>query len=178
MPQSLGRYGVGLANYPDTSELAFEWYLKNHLGSTIAVYKTTGTTAGPPELKYAYDYRSYGEKINLTEGTDKVTENFTGKELDDETGLGYWKARYLDLMLGMWVSVDPKRQFASSYLYAGNGANYESVHMTGPLPAGTYTISPMIKNHPQGKYKNYMKLTLDEDNQMYARIQPVNATEC
>ena len=174
MPQSLGRYGVGLANYPDTSELAFEWYLKNHLGSTIAVYKTTGTTAGPPELKYAYDYRSYGEKINLTEGTDKVTENFTGKELDDETGLGYWKARYLDLMLGMWVSVDPKRQFASSYLYAGNGANYESVHMTGPLPAGTYTISPMIKNHPQGKYKNYMKLTLDEDNQMYG-INPEQA---
>ena len=53
-------------------------------------------------------------------------------------------------------------------------ANYESVHMTGPLPAGTYTISPMIKNHPQGKYKNYMKLTLDEDNQMYG-INPEQA---
>mgnify|MGYP002624112469 CR=1 FL=1 len=123
MPQGFGRYGVGLANYPDTSELTFEWFLKNHLGSTMAVYRTTGTTAGPPMLQHAYDYRSYGEKIDLTVLTDKVTENYTGKELDDETELGYWGARYLDLMLGMWISVDPMRQFASPYLYAGNGAN-------------------------------------------------------
>jgi len=52
-----------------------------------------------------------------------VTENFTGKEKDDETELGYWGARYLDLMLGVWTSVDPKRQFSSPYLYAGNGVN-------------------------------------------------------
>lgn len=25
--------------------------------------RTTGTTAGPPELRYACDYRSYGEKL-------------------------------------------------------------------------------------------------------------------
>ena len=62
-------------------------------------------------------------KINLTELTDKVTENYTGKELDDETELGYWGARYLDLMLGMWISIDPKRQFNSPYPYAGNGVN-------------------------------------------------------
>ena len=123
MPQGFGRYGVGLANYPDTSELTFEWYLKNHLGSTMAVYRTTGTTAGPPMLQHAYDYRSYGEKIDLTVLTDKVTENYTGKELDDETELGYWGARYLDLMLGVWISVDPARQFASPYLYVGNGNN-------------------------------------------------------
>jgi len=82
-----------------------------------------GTTAGPPELRYAYDYKSYGEKIDLTVSADKVTENFTEKELDDETELGYWGARYLDLMLGLWISVDPKRQFSSPYLYAGNGVN-------------------------------------------------------
>ena len=123
MPQGLGRYGLELADYPDTTGSVFEWYLKNHLGSTMAGYRTTGTTAGSPELKYAYDYRSYGEKVNLAEGTDKVTENFTGKELDDETQLDYFGARYLDAMLGLWVSVDPKRQFASPYLYAGNGVN-------------------------------------------------------
>lgn len=32
-------------------------------------------------------------------------------------------ARYLDPMLGMWISVDPARQFAGPYLYAGNGVN-------------------------------------------------------
>ena len=123
MPQGLGRYAIEYADVNDSANAGFEWYLKNHLGSTMAVYRTTGSSAGPSMLQHAYDYRSYGEKIDLTVLTDKVTENYTGKELDDETELGYWGARYLDLMLGMWISVDPMRQFASPYLYAGNGAN-------------------------------------------------------
>lgn len=45
------------------------------------------------------------------------------KERDDETDLNYFGARYLDPMLGLWISVDPKRQFASPYLYVGNGVN-------------------------------------------------------
>ena len=59
----------------------------------------------------------------LTSSADKVTENFTGKEKDDEIELNYFGARYLDPMLGMWISVDPARQFTSPYLYAGNGYN-------------------------------------------------------
>lgn len=117
MPQGLGRYAIEYADVNDSANSGFEWYLKNHLGSTMAVYRTTGTTAGPPMLQHAYDYRSYGEKINLTELTDKVTENFTGKELDDETELGYWGARYLDLMLGVWISVDIHKEFYNSYSY-------------------------------------------------------------
>ena len=81
-----------------------------------------------------------------TQGT-KVTETFTGSrfarrtlrtacwsiaepknlgakrnELDDETSLNYFGARYLDPMLGMWISVDPKRQYLNPYLYAGNNS--------------------------------------------------------
>ena len=37
--------------------------------------------------------------------------------------LDYFGARYLEPMLGMWISVDPARQFASPYLYGGNGYN-------------------------------------------------------
>lgn len=37
--------------------------------------------------------------------------------------MNYFGARYLDPMLGMWTSVDPARQFASPYLYMGNGYN-------------------------------------------------------
>ena len=123
MPQGLGRYGIDRAEYVTESSLAFEWYLKNHLGSTMAVYRTTGTTAGPPVLQSAFDYRSFGEKIDLTVPTDKVTENFTGKELDDETLLSNHGARLLDPMLGICISVDPKRFFSSPYLYMGNGYN-------------------------------------------------------
>ena len=124
MPQGLGRYGIEKADHvaEGGSTQTFEWYLKNHLGSTMLVYGSGGGTSGG--LQAAYDYRSFGEQIELTSpSTGKVTENFTGKEKDDETQLDYFGARYLDPMLGMWISVDPARQFASPYLYVGNGVN-------------------------------------------------------
>ena len=50
------------------------------------------------------------------------TQQPTGKFSPNNFG-----ARYLDPMLGMWISVDPARQFASPYLYAGNGMNPTNV---------------------------------------------------
>ena len=120
MPNGLGRYGIESDDGTSTGD---EFYLKNHLGSTMAVYRTTGTTAGLPVLQHAYDYRSFGEQVDLMPPAEKVTETFTGKELDDETELNYFGARYLDPMLGLWISVDLAGQFASPYLYAGNGVN-------------------------------------------------------
>ena len=157
MPQGLGRYGIENAENPDMgsgvgyiSNTKFEWYLKNHLGSTMLVYGTVASTnpseADVGEKIAAYDYRSFGEMLELTPPpTDKVTENFTGSrfarrtqrtacksiaepknlgakrnEHDDEIALDYFGARYLDPMLALWISVDPKRQYYNSYLYANN----------------------------------------------------------
>jgi len=121
LPQGLGRYGVESASESVANAVpSFEYYLKNHLGSTMLVYGISGNEGS---LKAAYDYRTFGEQVDLTMPTDKVTETFTGKERDDETNLGYFGARYLDQMLGLWISADAKRQFASPYLYAGNGTN-------------------------------------------------------
>ena len=129
MPNGLGRYGIEDAAAANANaSQKFEWYLKNHLGSTMLVYGTVASTnpneADIGEKIAAYDYRAFGEMVELTPpATGKVTENFTGKEHDDEISLDYFGARYLDPMLGMWTSVDPARQFASPYLYAGNGVN-------------------------------------------------------
>ena len=159
MPEGLGRYGIEDAKGPDNGSGAgyipnvkFEWYLKNHLGSTMLVYGTEGNATSDPFTLgtplAAYDYRAFGEQLTLLPAGDKFTENFTGSrftrrtlrtacksiaepknlgakrnERDDEIALNYFGARYLDPMLGMWISVDPKRQFASPYLYAGNGMN-------------------------------------------------------
>ena len=129
MPEGLDRYKVADASQPadDNASRTFEWYLKNPLGSTMLVYGTVASTdpntADIGETKAAYDYRAFGEMVTLSQPSDKVTENFTGKEHDDEIALNYFGARYLDPMLGMWISVDPARQFASPYLYAGNRYN-------------------------------------------------------
>ena len=123
MPQGLGRYEIEDALVPVSSSTSgtFEWYIKNHLGSNMLVYATGRGTSG--SMLAAYDYRAFGEQVSLVEPADKVTENFTGKERDDETLLSYHGARYLDPMLGVWISVDPKRFFSSPYLYMGNGYN-------------------------------------------------------
>jgi RHS repeat-associated protein len=162
MPQGLGRYGIENAENPDMGSgvgyipnAKFEWYLKNHLGSTMLVYGTQAdanpahSDIGTPLA--AYDYRAFGEMVELTPpSTGKVTENFTGKEHDDEIALDYFGARYLDPMLGMWISVDPARQFSSPYLYAGNGMNPLSHYDANGnymirKRAGKYEIRPMSK---------------------------------
>ena len=131
MPQGLGRYGVEEItdsytprSADDNANASFEWYLKNHIGSTMLVFGTYSVEEeGKADLgiqKAAYDYRAFGEQMSMLEVDDKVTENFTGKELDDEIALNYFGARYLDPMLGLWISVDNARQFASPYTYAGN----------------------------------------------------------
>ena len=45
---------------------------------------------------------------NRTQNAPFYPSSFTGKEKDEETGYGYFGARYLDYDLtGMWLSVDP-----------------------------------------------------------------------
>ena len=148
MPQGLGRYGVEDAEKPSSGNATFEWYFKNHLGSTMLVY---GTGDGASSVKAAYDYRAFGEQVTLSEPTEKVTENFTGKEKDDETELNYFGARYLDPMIGLWMSVDPKRQFASPYLYAGNGVN----PVNGVDPDGNEYVGDMLKIYNVAKANNF-----------------------
>ena len=149
MPQGLGRYKVADASQPadDNASRTFEWYLKNHLGSTMLVYGTVTSTdpnnADVGETKAAYDYRAFGEQIELMpHDLDKVTENYTGKEHDDEIKLNYFGARYLDAMLGLWISIDPARQFTSPYLYVGNGYNpVNGFDPDGSKVHGTYDRS-------------------------------------
>src|SRR5574344_1360634 len=51
LPQGLGRYGVENATAASAATPGFEWYLKNHLGSTMLVY---GTGSGSGSVKAAY----------------------------------------------------------------------------------------------------------------------------
>jgi RHS repeat-associated protein len=145
MPNGLGRYGIEDAAAANANASKnFEWYLKNHLGSTMLVYGTVASTnpneADIGEKIAAYDYRSFGEMVELTPpATGKVTENFTGKEHDDETMLSNHGARLLDPMIGMWISVDPLRFFTSPYLYMGNGYNpIRFADLTGMKPGDPF----------------------------------------
>ena len=54
---------------------------------------------------------------------------FTAKELDEETGLYYYGARYLDPKYSMWLSCDPALDEYMSGSDAGCGGAYNSVNL-------------------------------------------------
>ena len=78
------------------------FYHPDHLGSTSYVTDADGNIAQHIE------YIPYGE-VFVEERNHSFSTNFlfNAKELDNETGLYYYGARYLDPTGAMWLSVDP-----------------------------------------------------------------------
>ena len=77
-------------------------YHPDHLGSSNFV-------TGPEGNEFEHmEYTPYGESW-VDEGTNKnvIGYRFTSKELDTETGLYYFGARYLDPVVSRWISPDP-----------------------------------------------------------------------
>src|SRR5262245_38240641 len=70
-------------------ESAF-FYHANHLGSTSFVTDEDG------ELYEHAQYFPYGEQWVLQQGNQSLPYLFTSKEPDEETGLYYFEARYLE----------------------------------------------------------------------------------
>jgi RHS repeat-associated protein len=66
----------------------------------------------PPHNNIIYEhleYTPYGELWveEVRAGGEKTPFRFTGKRLDEETGLYYYGARYLDPQTSRWLSTDP-----------------------------------------------------------------------
>ena len=77
-------------------------YHPDHLGSSSFI-------TDPEGMEFEHmEYTPYGETW-IDEGTNKniIGYRFTGKELDTETGLYYFGARYLDPQVSRWMSPDP-----------------------------------------------------------------------
>jgi len=80
------------------------YYHSDHLGSaqTITNYNQV--------IHERLEYTPYGElwiDWRSANSTDTTPFRFTGKELDKETGLYYYGARYLDPKISRWLGVDP-----------------------------------------------------------------------
>ncbi|WP_374029432.1 RHS repeat domain-containing protein [Bdellovibrio bacteriovorus] len=82
-------------------------FTKDGLGSIRELTKLDGT----PIQKYRYS--SYGittQELQENRPDKKLIENryaYTGREIEDETGLYYYRARYYDPELGRFLSEDP-----------------------------------------------------------------------
>ena len=78
------------------------FYHPDHLGSTTVVTDLDG------EVTQNVAYIPYGEVfVEQRNGAWNTPYLFNAKELDGETGLYYYGARYLDPTHAAWLSVDP-----------------------------------------------------------------------
>ena len=96
----------------DTSEVEETFYYhSDHLGSTAYI---TDQKANVTQ----YDaYLPYGELlVDEHSSSADLTYKFNGKELDEETGLYYYGARYMNPLTSMWYGVDP---LAEKYVNIG-----------------------------------------------------------
>ena len=88
----------------DAEELQQYFYHSDHLGSASLISDYKG------DEYQRIEYTPYGETwIERTDnkGLAYLPYKFTAKELDPETGLYYFGARYLDSKYSTWISTDP-----------------------------------------------------------------------
>ena len=80
------------------------YYHSDHLGSATMISDWEGKEY--QRIEYTPYGETWVEKTNNS-GSEFLPYKFTGKEVDQETGLYYYGARYLDPKYSMWISTDP-----------------------------------------------------------------------
>jgi RHS repeat-associated protein len=93
---------VGNATGAVPDELGIYYYQGDHLGSSNIITDRRG------RVYEHMEYFPYGETwVDEQRNTTHLPYRFTGKELDPETGMYYFGARYYEPVTSRWVSADP-----------------------------------------------------------------------
>src|SRR5690606_22100067 len=115
--------------YDESQRKPIWWYHSDHLGSSSYITDNFGRPS------HYYEYLPFGELMtehnqskyyidpyptqNMSEYNNPY--KFNGKEMDRETGMYYYGARYYDPRISIFISVDPlAEQTMEPYLYTGN----------------------------------------------------------
>ena len=122
--------GYGYIPNDTTKEETF-FYHSDHLGSTSYI------TDDHANITQYDAYLPYGELlVDEHSSSEDLPYKFNGKQFDEETGLYYYGARYLNPATSLWYGVDP---LAEKYISSGSYTYCES--------------NPIIFIDPNGKKK-------------------------
>ena len=109
--------GYGYIPNDTTKEETF-FYHSDHLGSTSYI------TDDHANITQYDAYLPYGELlVDEHNSSEELPYKFNGKQFDDETGLYYYGARYLNPVTCLWYGVDPlaeKYKEIGSYVYCAD----------------------------------------------------------
>ena len=109
--------GYGYIPNDTTKEETF-FYHSDHLGSTSYI------TDDKANITQYDAYLPYGELlVDEHSSSEEMPYKFNGKQFDEETGLYYYGARYMNPITSLWYGVDPlaeKNSHISSYVVCSN----------------------------------------------------------
>ena len=137
------------------------FYHSDHLGSASWI-----TDSGGQAIQHL-QYLPYGEPY-INQRTSGYNERFTftGKERDEETGYGYFGARYMDHeLMTMWLSVDPmsdKYPSISPYNYCV----WNPIRLVDPDGRDTIRIELTTGEIDIGLSKNEHRVELMKNNEI------------
>jgi RHS repeat-associated protein len=123
---------------------------KDHLGGSSVITNSSGSQV---EL---LDYYPFGStRLDEKSGSFETSHKYTGKELDADTGLYYYGARYYNASVGRFVSQDP------AYLLIGDKERFKdkydrtlSMHLSDPQSLNSYSYvnnNPLKYTDPDGE---------------------------
>ena len=89
------------------------YHHSDHLGTTEAITDANG------KIVWYGSYEAFGSLIS-SNGSLAFNLSYTGKELDSDTGLYYFNARWYSAELGRFIGEDPARDGLNWYVYCYN----------------------------------------------------------
>ena len=134
-------YGYVPTDTTNIEEIFF--YHSDHLGSTSYI------TDAKANITQFDAYLPYGELlVDEHTSSEDIPYKFNGKELDQETGLYYYGARYMNPVTSLWYGVDAlteKYPTIGGYVYcAGNPVKLQDIRGFEPTEAEAAMISKHV----------------------------------
>jgi len=156
-------YGYIPTDTTNTEEIFF--YHSDHLGSTSYI------TDAKANITQFDAYLPYGELlVDEHSSSEEMPYKFNGKELDQETGLYYYGARYMNPVTSLWYGIDPlteKYASVSGYVYCiGNPIKFidpdgKKVYQGNMIviyyEKGKLTVSPKANENTKALFNGMMK---------------------
>jgi RHS repeat-associated protein len=125
---------------PADPPLEVRYYHQDHLGSSSVMTDATG------QLVSESTFYPFGHPRNEHEPRNvKEAYGFTQKERDGESGLSYHEARYVNVTISRFISVDPTGQsdYHSPYAYCRNNP----LRLCDPTGFGSEDVNIIYETH-------------------------------